>query len=365
MKLLFIADSTSIHTQRWLDYFIDAGHQVSIITIGRKRQRLAGVRHLDNFETFTYTSADFPMTWLRTRRLVRRWQPQILHGHFIHQYGWLAALSRYRPLVLTAWGTDILNLPYASRSGVGKWLTRYSLRKADLLTATSAYLKAEMVKLGALESKTHVIFWGVDAAKFNPQVDTGDIRRRLDVADHCPLILSNRNQIALYNNDTVIRAMALVLKSFPQAVLVLQNAGGNQEADLRQLAGDLGIVANLRFLPQFPHDRLPPLYAAADIYVSVPTWDAGPVSLKEAMSCGAVPVISAVPGPMEWVQDGVNGMVVPVRDHDLLARAICRLLKRPALLEKYRQINRDIIVERADHCKLMQQMEDLYRGLLQ
>ncbi len=363
MRILFVADSTSIHTRRWVCHFSEKGHEVSIITLGRKLETLPGIHHLANFAEFYYLRPSFPLVLSRTRRLVREIRPDILHGHFIHQYGWLAALCGYHPLVLTAWGTDILGLPMASRTRIGGWLTAYAMRQADLLTATSEHLKAEMARLGGPEKRIRVIFWGVDAEVFRPDLDTRETRRRLAVPAGAPVVLSNRNQCALYNNDIVLRAMSQVVRRVPDAVLVLQNSDGPLEPELRRLAAELGLADSVRFLPKMRHEELPPLYALADVYVSVPSWDAGPVSLKEAMASDATPVISELPGPMEWVQDGVNGRVVPVRDVEAVAEAITDLLRDPVMRRSFNAINRALIVEKADHRKLMDEVERLYRDL--
>ena len=363
MKILFIADSTSIHTQRWLRYFLNAGNDIYIITLGKKRKRIEGAKHIANFDQFYYNSFSFISVLKETRKIVRSIKPEILHGHFVHQYGWLASLCNFHPLILTAWGTDILSLPHTSRSRIGKKLTQYALKKADLITGTSEYLKNEMRKLGADENKIHVVHWGVDLDKFRPDVDTRQIREQLEI-DNRPVVLSNRLHLELYNNDIIIEAMYLVVKRIPEALLVLQNAGGPPDEALIRLARDKGINDSIRFVAQFPHDELPALYAIADLYVSVPSWDGGPVSPIEAMACGAVPIISAVPGPMEWVQDGINGTVVPVRNADKLAGAICDLLLDVDRRKKFNRINRALIKERGDHKASMKQMEQLYKAII-
>jgi len=363
MKILYIADSTSIATVQWLSYFLNAGNDISIITLGKKTAKIPGVKHLKNFKKFYYNSISFFSVLSKTRKIIREIKPDILHAHFVHQYGWLGSLCDYHPFVLTAWGTDILSLPYASRLRIGKKLTEKAIRKADLMTCTSEHAKSVMIELGAVEDKVHVIHWGIDSSKFKPDIDTTKMRKQLGIGDQ-QIVLSNRNQIALYNNDIVIEAMALVLKKFPDTILILQNAGGGLEEDLKRLAREKGIDNSTIFLPQFPHDNMPPLYALADVYASVPSWDGGPVSLTEAMACGAAPIISAVPGPMEWVKDGENGRVVPIRDVDKLADAIVDLLKDKEKRNRYRQKNRKLIVEKDDHFAAMKRMELLYKGII-
>jgi glycosyltransferase involved in cell wall biosynthesis len=363
MKILYIADSTSIHTKRWVGYFRDIGHDISIVTLGKKRESIPGIRHLANFDQFYYGSPSFLPVLIQTCRIIRRENPDIVHGHFLHQYGWLAALTGRHPLVMTAWGTDILNLPDASRLKIGKYLTQYALKNADLLTGTSEHLKHEMIRLGAREDRVHVIFWGVDVDRFRPDVDTAELKKKIGINPDQPVILSNRNHSELYNNDIVIEAMARVLKTFPHAILVLQNSGGNLEPQLRALVRKLGIDSSVRFLQQFSHEDLPALYAMAHIYVSVPSWDAGPVSLKESMACGAVPVISDLPGPREWVTDGVNGKVVPVRNVENLASAINDLLRQKDKCKRFSLYNISLIKENADHVGQMRKMDAFYKIL--
>lgn len=364
MRILYIADSTSIHTQRWLNYFLRKGHDVSIITLGKKTFKIPGVHHVKNFAKFHYDSPAAIPILMRTRQIVRAIKPHILHAHFVHQYGWLAALSGFHPLVMTAWGTDILSLPHASRSGLGNLLTQFTLKKSDSITGTSEYMKGEIIKLGANPNKISVIHWGVELERFRPEVDTTDLRLRLSIKDTHKVVLSNRNQIALYNNDMVIRAMASVLKTFPDTILILQNSGGSLEMQLRNLAEEVGISKSVRFLPQFTYDDMPALYALSDVYVSVPSWDGGPVSLVEAMACGAAPIISDVPGPMEWVQDNKNGLVVPIRSIEALTKAICELLSDPEKRALFQKRNKEILRERGDHFSSMRKVSNLYAHLL-
>lgn len=364
MKILFIADSTSIHTKRWIHFFGKLDYDISLITIGKKKERLKGVNHIINFEKFYYSSPYWLWALYKTKRIVKKLKPHILHAHFVHQYGWLAALSGYHPMVITAWGTDILSLPKASRSGIGKLLTKYALKKADLITGTSEYLKAEMIKLGAQENKIKVIYWGVNPTKFNPDSCDYGLKQRLRIKTDQPVVLSNRNHIALYNNDIVLKSMKLVLNKFPNAVLVLQNAGGLLEKKLKDLARKENIYNSIRFLPQFRHNEMPSLYAMADVYVSVPSWDAGPVSLKEAMACGVAPIISDIPGPKEWIENGINGKIVPVRDKKKLAIAICDLLSSQKLREKFSKTNAKLIREKANHDDIMEKVKVLYESLV-
>lgn len=363
MRILYIADSTSIHTVRWLKYFRDRGHEIFLVTIGRVFQAIPGITHVHHFGQFYYFSPSFPLVLARTIRAIKGIRPHIVHAHSVHQYGWLGAMTGFHPFVMTAWGTDIFHLPYASKIGIGRFMTRYAMLKADVMTAISYYLKREMVKLGANAGKIHVVNWGVDLSKFNTTVEVTQEKQRLSIGNQ-PSIYTNRLHLPLYNNDIIVRAFAQVASRFPEAVLIMQNAGGEPDRNLVQLASRLEIERSIRFIPRLLHADLPRLYALADVYVSVPSWDAGPISMLEAMACGAVPVVSNIPAPMEWIKDNENGRVVPLRDPCATAEAICDLLQNPTKREAFSLINRRLIAEKAQHHACMDLMDRLYNSLV-
>jgi glycosyltransferase involved in cell wall biosynthesis len=67
-------------------------------------------------------------------------------------------------------------------------------------------------------------------------------------------------------------------------------------------------------------------YRAANIFVLPSRVEGTPNALLEAMSCGLPVIVSdGAPGPLELIEDGVTGLVVPVNDAAALAAALRRL----------------------------------------
>jgi len=79
-----------------------------------------------------------------------------------------------------------------------------------------------------------------------------------------------------------------------------------------------------KFLGRIPHDEFATALNAADVFISVPSVDATAVSLLEAMACGGAIVVSDLASSVEWIHDGVSGLVVKPRDVDALADALLR-----------------------------------------
>jgi glycosyltransferase involved in cell wall biosynthesis len=99
--------------------------------------------------------------------------------------------------------------------------------------------------------------------------------------------------------------------------------------------------------PQALHDRITvvPHYANADLsglladfhILAFPSLSEGyPLAVGEAMACGLVPVVSAVPGPADIVLDGSNGLVVPPADPAALQAALERLIREPEVWRRLR-----------------------------
>ena len=76
-------------------------------------------------------------------------------------------------------------------------------------------------------------------------------------------------------------------------------------------------------------DDMPRLLASVDI-VTLPSYREGlPKSLIEAAACGRPLIATDVPGCRSVITDGVDGILVPVRDSRALASAIARLQDDP------------------------------------
>ena len=62
--------------------------------------------------------------------------------------------------------------------------------------------------------------------------------------------------------------------------------------------------------------------------------------------------------------EGMNGFIVPVRSHDVLAARVVRLLTDHTIRQQFGRVNRQIIVERNNWGKEMGKMENFYQELI-
>jgi len=116
-RILFFADASSVHTRRWVAAVAERGAEAIVIT--RQPAEVPGAK-----EVIAIAPGTDKLTWFKAlpevRRVARevaaRFQPTLVHGHYVTSYGlWAAMCGLKLPTVLTAWGSDILVTPRDSR----------------------------------------------------------------------------------------------------------------------------------------------------------------------------------------------------------------------------------------------------------
>jgi glycosyltransferase involved in cell wall biosynthesis len=130
--------------------------------------------------------------------------------------------------------------------------------------------------------------------------------------------------------DTVIEAVASVASRHPDLHLTVVG-DGDDLVRLVRLTRTLGIAARVTFTGRVPDDRLQELYAASDIFVLPSDHEGLGIVYLEAMAHG-LPVIGVHAGGVpDAVVHEANGLLVPRREPELVARAIDRLASDAAL----------------------------------
>jgi glycosyltransferase involved in cell wall biosynthesis len=117
------------------------------------------------------------------------------------------------------------------------------------------------------------------------------------------------------------------LPALPDTTLLLAGQGPELSA-LEALAVELGVQDRVGFLGAVPHDKLPPLYAAADVMALVSASEGLANAWVEALACGTPVVISDVGGARELLDRPEAGAIVD-REPDAIANAIRTILASP------------------------------------
>ena len=358
MRICFIADARSVHTQRWVRWFARE-HDVALIATAPDGE-LADLC----VETLPASAAP-GMRLARSIRAVRRrlraFDPDVVHAHFINEAGWLAAAAGRRPFVITAWGSDVYRAPQESR--LARYLNPRAVRSADYVTCDSRDQARMLAGWGVRRERLDVIGWGVDRTEFHAGVDGSRRRGELGIPADAKVILSPRQWFENSSIEAIVSGHALI-PGKPH--LILKRAPGFDAGPGR--AVETAIDASparerIHVVGQVPASELPALYAAADVVVSLCITDGTPVSVLEAMAIGRPIVAFDNPSVAEWVSEP-GGALVTSTDPPVVAAALERWLNANERdIERASTRNRRVVAERADRSTELGRMDAIYRRL--
>lgn len=371
MRILYFGLIESIHLRKWMKFFVNKGHEIHLISI-----LPIGNFDMQGVNLHILKPTSMPLPWIsplinsligilpflrRLKKLIKKINPDVLHLHRITPCSLTFTLANLHPFILTAW--DVNFLIDAKGSRVSSWITKFVLKNSDLITCDAEHVRDSLVELGVGLQKIKLINFGIDTQKFTPGYKDNKLLEKLGIVDG-PKIISLRQFAPIYNVDSLIMAIPLVLKEISEAKFIIAGYGP-EEPKLRKLANSLGVSKSIRFVGRIPNDELPLYLRSVDIYVSTSLSDAGiAASTAEAMACGLPVIITDFGDNRKWVEDGVNGFIVPMKSPEALASKIIYLINNRESRERFGRVNRQIIEERNDWKKEMEKMEELYKGLI-
>jgi D-inositol-3-phosphate glycosyltransferase len=278
--------------------------------------------------------------------LAQRWRlrpPDVVHAHH-----WTSGL-------VAVIGAHSLQVPVVhSYNALG---SRESVQRADAealvarraswIVATSSQEAAELRRRGVRRAQVSVVPCGVDVELFHPDgpVAGRGRRRRVVTAGE----LGEHSGVAL-----VITA----LSTMEDTELVI---AGEDDAGLRRLAGELGMLDRVVFAGAVPRAGMPALLRSADVVVCVPWFEPFGTLALQAMACG-VPVVAAAVGALrDVVVHDVTGRHVPPRKPRVLARTLRQLLADDTRRQEFGAAARDRIMARHSRDRLGAELLAVYR----
>ncbi len=368
MKICLIAGGMSIHTQRWANYLVARGHEVHVISDRFNKDYEGFDDRILKYQLIRL----FPRIWIlsrflsgifwisQSRKLIRRIKPDILNAHYINIAGYLGAICGFHPLVITAWGSDVLIVPKQSR--ILGALTRWTLKQADLVMCVSPIMKEAIVKMGIRPDKIMVTPIGVDSHQFQPAVLSDSISHPYLSKNFVLRVISTRNLSPTYDVETLLKAAPFIINKSPQSEFIILGDGILRK-ELQDLTESLHVGSKVSFRGSVTHDDLPGYLNSSNIYVSTSLSDGTSISLLEAMACGLPCVVSDIPANHYWISEGENGYFFQPGNYKELATKIILLMNNEALRAKMGSASRAKIIEKADHITEMTKVEEAYLSL--
>ncbi|MGW0366588.1 glycosyltransferase family 4 protein [Streptomyces sp. NPDC002990] len=235
-----------------------------------------------------------------------------------------------RRMVATTHGHEI----WWARTPAARQLMRRIGDHVDVVTYLGEYTRRRIAPALGPRARLERLVPGVDATMFQPGTSSGRAVRERHGLGERPVVLCVSRLVPRKGQDMLIRALPLIRRAVPDAVLVIVGQGPH-EARLRDLArrhADGHVV----FAGGRDHAATAGYYAAADVFaMPCRTRKAGleaeglGIVFLEAAASGLPVVVGDSGGAPDTVLAGVTGTVVDGTDVRAVADAVARTLLSP------------------------------------
>lgn len=301
-------------------------------------------------------------------------QPEVIHffkpkayaglAHLV--FWWLRRAGKSGPRLVVdaddweqAWNKV---LPYpAWQKKFFAWQERWGLSHADAVTVASRALVDLAGRVGVNRERICYVPNGIRpgvsgrqaAAPFLPFADVPTI-----------LLYSRFAEFRLARIVTLVQRVAGLL---PQARWLVAGRGfAGEEQTLAANLAKAGLAHYVHFTGWVAADRLPALFAAADVAVhpydnTLLNRTKCSVKLVDLLASGVPVVADAVGQNCEYIEDGVSGILVPPEDDEAMARAVAGLLQKPAERQRLGQAAQRAMQQNFTWTRLAQRVERIYR----
>ncbi len=303
------------------------------------------------------------LRWLK----VKEFAPDVIHSQLFFGVGFEALIAAHilkKPLV----GTNHTALKEFLRYSPirAPWFTNLILRyinwyyeHCDLVTAPSQSVFDEMVSLGFENKNTKVISNPIDTNTFRPLADKIGLKKKFGFNDttiiHAGRLADERNP------DILIRALPLIKKKVPNAILAFAGIGIS-EGKLKKLADSLGVGGSVRFLGFLDKPTLAEAYNASEIFAIASTADTQSLVMMQAMAAG-LPVIGVRARALPEYVNEKNGFIVEPNDEKAMAEKIVYLLEHKDVAKKLGKGGR-IYSEQFSESAIATEWEKIYRNVI-
>lgn len=361
MKICYLIDSHTISSENIAEHFLNKGHDISLITFHDVYKSTDPKINLKVFnkskiqKLVPYT--DHMLNVLPILKYINKLKPDVIHGMYISNIA-SYVIPIKNPVILSAWGSDLLVDIKARHHYI---LVQKALKKAKFVTSVSQQLTQVLLGMGVAEDKILTVPIGLNLSEFESLVPDDEFYMDFPFdTDRHKICISTRNLNPIYDVQTLVKAIPLIIKKIPEFRFIIAGSGSQAE-QLKDMISSLKIEDHVYMPGWIYKEKLYKLYKISQYYVSTSLSDGVSSSLLEAMAAKIIPIVSDIEGNRELIRNKKNGLMFPVGDHNKLAEAVIYAYNHTNFQKKATAENYRYVYEKGDLEKNMEQYETLYR----
>lgn len=290
---------------------------------------------------------------------------KLVHVHLFH-YGFkelflvLLAKSFFMKIVATI--HDVESFANNEKGGVRKLI----MGLVDGAIVHNEYSRRSLLSVVSLPaSRIHTVPHGNYLSSVN-KMDKVEARKRVGLS-------ADESVVLFFGQIKKVKALDVLLRACPEIsgevprlkILVAGKYWKNSGEEYQRIIDELKIADQIRLdIGYVPDELVDAYYNAADVVVLPYREIFQSGVLLMAMSYQVPVICSAIPGMLDILEEGVNGLTFPRDDHHILARQVIRVLKDSALASSLADNAFNHIKVKHDWNEIGRLTRDCYASLL-
>ncbi|MHC5108676.1 MAG: glycosyltransferase family 4 protein [Planctomycetota bacterium] len=359
MKVCLFGDARSPHIVRLSTSLARVVEEVVVVT--HKPARILGVKvakfsvpppGLRNFRRWESRRDRYLLDFLH--------QFDVVNMHFMHDWGLEEWMIDQGCLVVSPWGSDVVQPPGEAAPDDSLVSQRKMLLHAaagvtvvgdTLAHAVSDYAEFEPWRVS-------IVPWGIDLTSFDRARFP---KNRRGAAVRIGFFKGFR---PVYGASTLVRAIPSVLARHPHVRFDFLGTGA-ELGPCQDLAESLGVAHAIEWMGSRHHWEIPGIMAGWRMTVIPSLQEAFGMAAIEASAMTLPVIASNVGGLRDSVLHHETGLLVPPSDPSALATAIIEMVESPGLCQDFGEAGRSFVEMNYDRFHCLQRQLDAYRCFLE
>jgi phosphatidylinositol alpha-1,6-mannosyltransferase len=274
-----------------------------------------------------------------TKKIMRK------HGCTTIWFGASAPLGLMAPNLRRAGAKRIVALTHGHEVWWAKLpIFRLAMRRignsCDVLTYLGPFTKSAIAKSVGKKTELIQIAPGISIEHFQAGKKPPELLAKYKIENR-PTLLCIGRLVHRKGQDQLIKAMVLIKKEVPDALLLIIGSGP-REAHLRKLIAKYHLENDVQLLGRITYDQLPKHFLLGDVFVSPSRTRLAGLEVEglgivylEASACGLPVIAGDSGGAPDAVKVNETGLVVDGTDTTEIAEACISLLSNPKLAKEY------------------------------
>ncbi len=211
-------------------------------------------------------------------------------------------------------------------------------KKADTIIAASNTIKKEIIKFYKIKpKKIEVVSDGVDLKKFKKtkklERKAEQLKKKLMLKEKKIILFAGR-LVPQKGIQYLIKAMPLIIKKFPEAILLIagNNTSQNYKKELKKEIKKNNLKKQIKFLDYVEQKKMPELICASNLIASPSTYEPIGIINLEAIALNKPVIIPSSIGSIETLRD--SAVIVDSRKPEEISHAVIKIFSSKKLYRK-------------------------------